>query len=72
MKIYNIVEAKTQLSKLIREALRGKNVLIGNRAQPLVKLSIYKPKKRKIGMYDGQGWISDDFNAPLDDFKEYE
>lgn len=72
MAIYNIVEAKTYLSKLIKEALAGKIVLIGKRSEPLVKLTIYKPKQRQLGMYDDQGWIADDFDAPLEEFKEYE
>lgn len=72
MKTYNIVEAKTNLSKLIEDALKGKDVFIGKRSQPLIKLSIYKPIKRRLGIYEGQGWIADDFNAPLADFKDYE
>ena len=30
-----------------------------------------KNKKRKFGSGKGMIWISDDFNSPLDDFKEY-
>ena len=30
-----------------------------------------KIKRRCAGKYRGQGWMSDDFDAPLDDFKEY-
>jgi hypothetical protein len=30
-----------------------------------------KRKIRSAGKYRGQGWMSDDFDAPLDDFKEY-
>lgn len=72
MKTYNIVEAKANLSKLIEEALQGKTVLIGKRSKPLIKLTVYRPKKRTLGLYDGQGWIADDFDAPLGEFKEYE
>lgn len=34
---------------------------------------LYVPKKgpRKLGTAEGQIWIADDFDAPLDDFKEY-
>ena len=28
-------------------------------------------KIRKEGLYKGQIWMSDDFNSPLDEFKEY-
>jgi hypothetical protein len=27
--------------------------------------------ERKFGKYDGQGWMSDDFDEPLEEFKEY-
>jgi hypothetical protein len=27
--------------------------------------------ERQIGKYDGQGLMSDDFNEPLEEFKEY-
>jgi len=33
--------------------------------------SIEPKKERVFGQYNGQGWISDDFNEPLEDFKEY-
>lgn len=33
--------------------------------------SIEPLKDRVIGQHDGKGWISDDFNDPLDEFKEY-
>jgi hypothetical protein len=33
--------------------------------------NIAKKGERKFGKYDGQVWMSDDFNEPLDDFKEY-
>ena len=30
-----------------------------------------KKKYRTGGKYQGKGWMSDDFDAPMDDFKEY-
>ena len=30
-----------------------------------------KKKYRTAGMHRGQGWMADDFDAPLADFKEY-
>ena len=30
-----------------------------------------RPKVREAGRRAGQIWIADDFDAPLDDFKEY-
>ena len=34
----NMLEAKTQLSKLVEAALRGEEVVIANRGKPVVKL----------------------------------
>ncbi len=36
-----------------------------------LKKSIKNANERVIGKYDGQISISDDFDEPLDDFKEY-
>lgn len=46
-----IHEAKTHLSKLIRKALDGEEVIIANRDKPLVRLEAICAKKgrRKIG-----------------------
>ncbi len=30
-----------------------------------------KKKFRTAGKYRGQGWMADDFDAPMDDFREY-
>ena len=27
--------------------------------------------ERKFGKFNGQGWISEDFNEPLEEFKDY-
>lgn len=32
---------------------------------------IIPQKKRQAGVLDGKVWMSDDFNAPLDELKEY-
>ncbi|MFP3913113.1 MAG: type II toxin-antitoxin system Phd/YefM family antitoxin [Desulfobacteraceae bacterium] len=70
----NIHEAKTQLSKLIQEALRGKEVIIARGNQPVVRLDVLPEvrSRRKIG--NAKGLIlsmSDDFDEPLDDFRDY-
>ena len=30
-----------------------------------------KKKRPPFGPYQGKGWMADDFDAPLEDFKEY-
>jgi antitoxin (DNA-binding transcriptional repressor) of toxin-antitoxin stability system len=70
----NIHEAKTQLSKLIQAAINGKEVIIARGNKPVVKFEVLAEAKaeRKIGnAKDLLVFMSDDFDEPLDDFKEY-
>jgi len=70
----NIHEAKTQLSKLIQEAINGKQVIIARGNKPVVRLEVLPEARgeRKIGSAKGLILsMSDDFDEPLDDFKEY-
>jgi len=69
----NIHEAKTHLSKLIKQVLEGKDIIIAKGNKPVAKLTMLdnlKPK-RKLGSAKGKIKISPDFNKPLEDFKEY-
>ncbi len=70
----NIHEAKTQLSKLIQAAIDGKEVIIARGNKPVVRLDVLSGAKgeRRIGnAKDLQLVMSDDFDEPLDDFREY-
>lgn len=70
----NIHEAKTQLSKLIQAALNGKDVIIARGNKPVVRLEVLPEAEgeRKIGNAKGLLlFMADDFDEPLDDFKEY-
>jgi len=68
----NVHEAKTNLSKLIKKATNGDEVIIARGNKPLIKLvPIKNVGQRKIGTAKGQIWYADDFNEPLEDFKEY-
>ena len=51
----NMLEAKTQLSKLVEAALRGEEVVIANRGKPVVKLVRVdaSPVKRVPGAWKG-------------------
>ncbi len=69
-----IHEAKTNLSKLIKKALAGEEVIIARGNEPLVKLSPLAGKRftrRLGGAKDMIENISEDFDAPLEDFKDY-
>ena len=78
----NIYEAKTKLSKLVVAgeiggaermlvdlASSGTDVVIARAGKPVARLTTLKEEKRPLvpGLLEGQGWIADDFNAPLPD-----
>ncbi len=55
----NMLEAKTQLSKLVEAALRGEEVVIANRGKPVVKLvKADAPAKRRWGAWEG--WMTEE------------
>ena len=70
----NIHEAKTQLSKLIQEALSGKEVIIARGNKPVVRLDVLPSMRSHREIGHAKGLIlsmSDDFDEPLDDFMDY-
>jgi prevent-host-death family protein len=72
----DIIEGKEKLRKLIEAAMRGEEIAITQDNQPVVKLVGIPPanKKRwpsKAGSAKGMVWMSDDFDEPLEEFKEY-
>lgn len=74
MHLVTIHEAKTHLSRLIQEALAGEEVIIAKNRQPLIRLTVLPEVKlqRKIGGAKGLiVQMDDDFNEPLEDFKDY-
>jgi len=66
MKIVNIRQAKTHLSRLIEQAAKGEPFIIAKAGQPLVKVTaIDAPlasKKRCLGFLTGQITVPDDFD----------
>jgi prevent-host-death family protein len=69
MPTVNVYEAKTQLSKFLDLAAAGTDVVIARAGKPVARLTTLKEEKRPLvfGLLDGEGWIADDFNAPLPD-----
>lgn len=72
MIISNMHEAKTNLSKLIAEVLKGKDVVIAQAGEPVVKLIAYKEnrKARVPGRLKGKIKISEDFDEESDEINE--
>jgi len=66
----NIHEAKTHLSRLVKEAAKGREIVIAIAGKPtarLVPLEAVPTKRRKPGRLKGKIRIADDFDAPLPD-----
>lgn len=73
MQQVTIDEAKAHLPDLIEAALNGVEVVISKDEKPIIKLvpvSKNKPRRR-AGSAKGLIKMSDDFDEPLDEFKEY-
>jgi prevent-host-death family protein len=68
MTIVTVHEAKTNLSKLIAEALAGGEVVIARGKIPSVRLvPVKRPGKRRFGALKGKIAIDERFNDPLPD-----
>jgi prevent-host-death family protein len=70
VQVVNIHEAKPQLSRLLEQVQAGEDVVIAKSGTPIVRLVPYTPQKCKIalpGAMEGQIWIADDFDAPMDE-----
>ena len=67
MKIVNIYEAKTHLSRLLREVALGEDVVIAKDGRPLARLVPVAPEHgtRELGFAAGRVVIGHDFDAPL-------
>ncbi len=69
-----IHEAKTHLSRLLQDCLRGETVVIARGSTPIAKLVALKSAKSKRRLGGAKNivtFIADDFDDPLDDFQGY-
>ena len=67
MRTVNMHEAKTHLSRLVREAVRGEPFIIARAGKPLVRVTAVRAeaaaKKSRVGFLDGQIRVPDDFDT---------
>ncbi len=65
----DVIEAQSQLSKLLALALQGNKVIISDNEEPVVQLvPVRRDEKRRIaGLHRGAMRMSNDFNATLPD-----
>jgi len=69
MKIANIYDVKTNLSKYLLQVESGEEVIIGRYGKPVARIVPYvsDPPQYHFGGLKGQIWIADDFDAPNDE-----
>ena len=68
MKTVNMHEAKTHLSRLVDEALRGEPFVIARAGKPLVKVTMVDaPEPRRTGFLKGAVAVPDDFDTMFAD-----
>lgn len=73
MSVFTIEKAQTNLKRLIDALHPGQEITITEHGAPLAKV---KKAERtswpcKAGSAAGKVWMAPDFDAPLEDFKEY-
>ncbi len=73
MSTVEIKQAISQISELFDLALNGEEIIITENQQPLLKLVSLGPKSQRpplFGTDKGIISISDDFDAPLEEFED--
>lgn len=75
MQLVNFADASKHLPELIEAAISGEEIIITKDEQPVVKLvpvpPLNKRRPAKAGTAKGLITIADDFDEPLEDFKDY-
>ncbi|BAZ12691.1 hypothetical protein NIES4071_45230 [Calothrix sp. NIES-4071] len=70
----SVTEASEKLAQFIDAALTGEEIVIIKDNLPVVKLTPVTQsvkRNRQPGSAEGSVWMSDDFDEPLEEFKEY-
>ena len=66
MPIFNVHEAKTNLSRLLAQVEAGEEVIIARRSRPVARLVSYNPRgKRQPDVLKGKVVIPDNLLDPL-------
>jgi len=65
MKVLNVHEAKTHLSRLLDRVAAGEEIVLGKNGKPVAKLVPIQPVTRKPGRLKRKIKIAADFDAPL-------
>ena len=66
-------EAKSSLSQLVKRAERGEDIVIARNGVPVARITRLKVSKSKLpwGVLRGKMRMLDNFDDPMDEFKDY-
>lgn len=73
MKLVNVQEAKTHLSRLLEQVEAGEEIIISRAGKPVARMTAWSPPpaERVPGGDAGRVLIGEDFDAPLpEDLRE--
>jgi antitoxin (DNA-binding transcriptional repressor) of toxin-antitoxin stability system len=72
-KVVNMHDAKSSLSKLVKQAAAGEDIVIANHGKPVAMLTRLPRKRKDIpwGIFKGKIHMTEDFDEPLEEFKDY-
>ena len=71
---YNMYEAKTKLSELVHQARHGTQVILMNRGVPVAMIVPIQrsQQRRELGFLKGKIKLTRGWDAPIEDFKDYQ
>jgi len=69
----SVADAKARFSEILKLAEAGETVVVTRHGKPVARLEAAqaRPKLPRIGAFKGEIWMSDDFDAPLEGFRDY-
>lgn len=68
-------KAKTHFSEILEKTEKGESYIVTKRGKPVARIVPFIAKESRPVFGSGKNevtFIADDFDAPLDEFKEYE
>jgi antitoxin (DNA-binding transcriptional repressor) of toxin-antitoxin stability system len=74
MTTVNLTDAESRLGEIISGLNPGEAMVIVENGEPLALLTRSRPTRwpcKAGSAKDSRHWMAQDFNAPLDDFREY-
>jgi len=71
--LVNMHDAKSSLSRLVKRAAAGEDIVIASRGKPVAMITQLSKTHAELpwNMFKGKIELAKDFDAPLPEFKDY-